>query len=140
MHVRRTRGGIARRIASGLSLAVGGWLLGATVALAHGGSDNGKAVDVPADGRVTVVGKEFQYSPNAIRVEKGQQVTIVFRNEGALSHNLTIPKLAVRTDTIQSGATDTIEFTAKEAGTYAFWCTVPGHKQAGMTGEVSVNK
>jgi uncharacterized cupredoxin-like copper-binding protein len=95
-------------------------------------------VEVPASGKVTVIAKEFKFLPSAIQLRKGQRVTIVFKNEGRLSHSLTIPDLGLRTDTIQSGAQATIEFTAKEAGRHAFWCTVPGHKQAGMAGEVAV--
>lgn len=127
-----------RGAAMGVALAITSLLFSAPVALAHGHSDNGEAVGVPDNARITVVGNEFQFSPHAIHVEKGQQVTVVFRNEGALSHNLTIPNLRVHTETVQSGGTDTIEFTAKKAGTYPFFCSVPGHKQAGMTGEVNV--
>lgn len=97
-----------------------------------------QAVTVQASGRVTVVGKEFQFIPNVIRIERGQAVTIVFKDEGALSHNLTIPGLHVRTPTIQSGAQATLHFIAKEAGTFPFWCTVPGHKEAGMRGTVVI--
>jgi uncharacterized cupredoxin-like copper-binding protein len=96
--------------------------------------------EVPASGKITVVAKEFKFSPGAIQVKKGQHVTIVFKNEGRLSHNLTIPDLGLHTSTIQSGAQATIEFTAKQTGTHAFWCAVPGHKQAGMIGKVDVVK
>lgn len=99
-----------------------------------------KAAKVPESGRIVVVGKEFQFMPDAIRVEKGQEVTVVFRNEGQLSHNLTIPDLGLNTATIQTGAQDTLHFTAKEAGAYPFWCTVPGHKEAGMKGKVDVSQ
>jgi uncharacterized cupredoxin-like copper-binding protein len=97
-------------------------------------------VEVPASGKITVVGKEFKFLPSAIRVEKGQHVIIVFKNEGRLSHNLTIPDLGLHTATIQSGAQATIEFTAKQTRTHAFWCAVPGHKQAGMIGKINVVK
>lgn len=100
----------------------------------------GPPVEVPASGKVTVIAKEFTFLPSAIQVRKGQHVTIVFKNEGRLSHSLAIPDLGRRTDTIQSGSQATIEFTAKEAGRHAFWCTVPGHKQAGMVGEVDIIK
>lgn len=98
----------------------------------------GPPVAVPASGTITVIGREFKFLPNAIRVRKGQHVTIVFRNGGRLSHNLTIPDLGLRTPTIQGGTQATIEFTAKETGSHAFWCAVSGHKQAGMLGEVDI--
>ncbi|WP_018719139.1 cupredoxin domain-containing protein [Arhodomonas aquaeolei] len=135
MHARQTRLPVTT---SRVALVMGVLFLGTNVATAHGDGHKGTVMDVPESGHITVVGKEFQYSPSRIHVEKGQHVTLVFKNAGALSHNLTIPKLGLKTETIQGGATDTIEFTAKKAATYPFWCTVPGHKQAGMTGGVEV--
>lgn len=37
-----------------------------------------------------------------------------------------------------AGETRSITFTPTEAGTYEFVCTVPGHKEAGMTGTLIV--
>lgn len=101
-------------------------------------AQSGKVADVLKSGTVTVIGKEFKFVPNMIRVKAGEHVTIVFKDEGRLSHNLTIPDLGAHTPTIQSGAQATLRFTAQKAGTYPFWCTVPGHKEAGMRGEVRV--
>lgn len=133
---RRSCAGSGR--AAALSLVV---LLATPVASAHGPrAASASPADVPASGRIVVVGTEFMFSPDAIRVNQGQEVTIVFRNEGRLSHNLTIRELGVHTDTIQSGAQDTVHFVARQTGTYPFWCTVPGHKEAGMTGTMKVTE
>ncbi|RJQ12378.1 MAG: hypothetical protein C4558_01875 [Dehalococcoidia bacterium] len=37
-----------------------------------------------------------------------------------------------------AGQVATIEFTPTEAGTYVFYCTVPGHREAGMEGKLVV--
>jgi uncharacterized cupredoxin-like copper-binding protein len=37
-----------------------------------------------------------------------------------------------------NGQTNQLEFTPTAAGTYEFWCTVPGHKEAGMIGKLIV--
>lgn len=123
---------------SGLLLVT---LIGLLSAAAHGSDvSSGQIVDVPASGKITVIGKEFKFIPDAIRVKKGQHVTIVFKNKGHVSHSLTIPDLGLHTPTIQSGSRATISFTAKDTGVHGFWCTVPGHKQAGMKGEVDIVK
>lgn len=38
----------------------------------------------------------------------------------------------------EAGHAATIEFTPTEAGTYVFYCTVPGHRVAGMEGKLVV--
>jgi uncharacterized cupredoxin-like copper-binding protein len=37
------------------------------------------------------------------------------------------------------GQSATLDFTPSKPGTYEFWCTVPGHKEAGMRGTLVVN-
>jgi nitrite reductase (NO-forming) len=87
---------------------------------------------------ITVSGTEFAFSPSTIIVKAGEQVKINFKNEGGASHNLIIEGLEAKTGTIGSGQTDTIEFTAPVSGTYTFFCSVPGHRAAGMEGSLKV--
>jgi len=132
----QVRPGIASTLAV-LAMLAGGTAI-VRPAWAHDQSSAEDAVAVPDSGRITVTANEFAFEPSAIRARAGQHVTVVFRNEGALSHNLTIPSLDVHTATVQTGSSDRITFTAPESGTYRFWCTVPGHKEAGMVGHVDV--
>jgi uncharacterized cupredoxin-like copper-binding protein len=39
---------------------------------------------------------------------------------------------------IEAGQESTLEFKATQAGTYTFYCTVAGHKEAGMMGKLIV--
>jgi len=55
-----------------------------------------------------------------------------------MSHNLHIPTLGVQTETIGPGRRVTVRFTPESAGTFRFLCEVPGHEEAGMTGEITV--
>jgi len=86
----------------------------------------------------TVVGTEFSFSPSSISVSAGERVKIIFKNEGKAPHNLVIQGLGIGTRTIGGGQTDTIEFTAPSSGTYTFYCSVPGHRSAGMEGKLEV--
>ncbi|MDA0302102.1 MAG: plastocyanin/azurin family copper-binding protein [Chloroflexi bacterium] len=38
----------------------------------------------------------------------------------------------------EAGRVAEIEFTPTQAGTYVFYCTVPGHREAGMEGKLIV--
>jgi len=94
----------------------------------------------PASGatEVNVVGTEFSFSPASISVKAGKKVKITFKNNGRAPHNLTLEGLGIGTKTIGGGQIDVIEFTAPSSGTYAFFCSVPGHRAAGMEGSLKV--
>jgi len=94
----------------------------------------------PASGatEINVVGTEFSFNPASISVKAGEKVKITFRNNGQAPHNLVVEGLGIGTKTIGRGQTDTIEFTAAKAGTYTFFCSVPGHRAAGMEGNLKV--
>lgn len=66
--------------------------------------------------------------------------TIEFDNPSATGHNVEIEDASGAevggTDTISSGKTST---TADlQPGTYTFFCSVPGHREAGMEGTITV--
>jgi uncharacterized cupredoxin-like copper-binding protein len=87
---------------------------------------------------ITVIGADFSFNPSEIRVKALEKVKIIFQNKGDASHNLTIEGLGISTKTISSGKTDAIEFVSPASGTYNFFCSIPGHKTAGMTGSLIV--
>lgn len=80
----------------------------------------------------------YQFQPAQIEVPVGSEVVLTLKNTAVTGHNLRIPRLGVMTKTISQGESDTVRFTLEKAGTYAFRCEVPGHAQAGMTGEIKV--
>jgi plastocyanin len=72
---------------------------------------------------------------------KAGKVSIAFTNMSPLAHNLTVEssagKIVGATPTFQD-ATKMLTLTLK-AGTYKFFCSVPGHRQAGMEGTLTVS-
>lgn len=86
----------------------------------------------------TISGTEYSFSPSSITISAGDQVTISFKNTGRALHNLVVSQLGIGTRTIGAGQTDTIEFTAPASGTYTFFCSVSGHRAAGMEGSLKV--
>lgn len=102
------------------------------------GTSAPEEVPISAVREVLVIGTEFAFSPSTITVQAGEQVKINFQNGGSAPHNLVIEDLGVKTRTIGGGQTDTIEFTAPVSGTYTIFCSIPGHKAAGMEGSLLV--
>ena len=87
-------------------------------------------------------------SPNALKfsvtklsVAKPGKVTIVMSNPSSIPHDIALKggglKKAVVGKTVTKGGTSTISTTLKK-GTYTFYCSVPGHEQAGMKGTLTV--
>jgi len=88
----------------------------------------------------TVSGSEFSFSPRTLRVAKGDMVRINFVNSGMTAHTFTVSGLGVDTGLIQPGSSKSIEFTTpNQNSTFTSFCSVPGHKEAGMSGTIIVN-
>lgn len=87
---------------------------------------------------ITVTAKEFSFSPATITVNKGDNVVVTFKNSGTISHNLTIGDLNLATNTIAPGQSATLTFVATQPGTFAFYCSVDGHRDMGMQGTLEV--
>ncbi len=88
---------------------------------------------------VTITGSEFKYDPNTISAQVGQPVTVVYKNIGQYPHNFVINELGVKSPTIGPGQTETFSFTPDKSGTFSFYCSLPGHRDKGMEGTISVN-
>jgi plastocyanin len=83
---------------------------------------------------------QLKFSTNSLSAKAGK-VTISFTNKSPVAHNLTIQqgtsgKVIGATPTF-SGATKTLTVNLKP-GTYTFYCSVPGHRAAGMQGTLIV--
>ena len=80
----------------------------------------------------------LSYNTKQISAKAGS-VTINFTNAAPLEHNVTIAegsKVLGATPTFIGGSR-TLTLTLKP-GTYTFYCSVPGHRQSGMEGTLSV--
>lgn len=83
-----------------------------------------------------ITGGSFYFTPNEIRVKQGDKVKIIFTNVGGM-HNLILDEFNVNTKTINTGESDTVEFTADKKGTFEFYCGV-GKGYHRMMGQIGV--
>ncbi|MGZ8667352.1 MAG: plastocyanin/azurin family copper-binding protein [Solirubrobacterales bacterium] len=81
---------------------------------------------------------ELLYDTKKLSSKPGK-VAIDFENPAQIEHDVAIAKgkeVLGKTDLIAQGKTSTtVEL---PAGTYTFFCTVPGHREAGMVGALQV--
>lgn len=101
---------------------------------AGGGAQGGSTVEfeAPAEGGL-------EYTTDEASAEAGK-VTIEFNNPQSIPHDVAIEsadgELVGKTDVITE-AEDSATVNLEE-GEYTFYCTVPGHREAGMEGTLTV--
>jgi uncharacterized cupredoxin-like copper-binding protein/glucose/arabinose dehydrogenase len=80
---------------------------------------------------------DISFMPNAITIPANTPVEVALTNSGAAPHNFNIDALSVHSQTLSSGQSETVTINAAP-GTYEYYCNIPGHKQAGMVGTLTV--
>ena len=101
-----------------------------TTAEATGGGGGGETVDISE--------VEFAIEPKEVTTQAGE-VTFAITNDGSAPHNLEVEGNGIEevSDTIEGGQkTDlTVQL---EPGEYEMYCAIPGHREQGMEGTVTV--
>ena len=110
-------------------------LLAAVLVLAACGSD--ASAGAPDGDELRIVSGEMFFEPTQLTAQTGT-VEITLVNEGATRHDLVIEELGDLEVVPLVDAGDTVSGSvALEAGTYTFYCSVPGHRGAGMEGTLT---
>lgn len=72
-----------------------------------------------------------------LKARKGERVRITIVNGELMTHDIALEKGKVKSNVlVEKGTKASIVFVAKESDTY--FCTIPGHRQAGMVGKFEV--
>jgi plastocyanin len=90
----------------------------------------------PADRTVAVQGKAVRFDPETITAKVGETVAVVFTAVDA-EHDFRIDELAVHAHA-KKGASATTTVKVDRPTTYRYYCSVSGHLQAGMKGQLVV--
>lgn len=105
--------------------------------MGHDGMGHGANTPV-ADGarRIEVTARSFEFEPAEITVQAGEDIAIVLSSKDLL-HDFTVDELGTH---VAADAKKTSEggLRADKPGRYTFYCTVEGHRAAGMEGTLVV--
>lgn len=99
---------------------------------AHAGSGSGRTLFLKADKTA------LKFDKTILKAEAGR-VTIVMSNPAPMPHNVAVKGHGVKMlgKVVFAGGRSVLTVTLKR-GTYEFYCSVPGHEQAGMKGTLVV--
>lgn len=125
--------------ASGLPLSVG--LRGA------GAADTTTTTTVPGattpaalgPTKIPVSARSFKFTPSKLTIASGQRVTIALKSTDVL-HDFVVNGPGVANKkivTVRGGKSATGKLVLPKAGTYQFYCSIPGHRAAGMRGTIT---
>lgn len=100
------------------------------------------AVDDAPRATIRIKANEFKFQPTALSMRAGEATRIELKNDGAVEHALIVSAPDGRGDWIHlhamAGGADAGTFRINEPGRYPVLCTVQGHTEAGMVGELVV--
>ena len=148
---------------SSLMTAAAFFLGMATFAAAHEGEHF--SAGVPGNPKkpartVTVVMSDdngMKFTPDHLDVKKGEQVHFIIQNKGALKHEFMLASVAdndkhaklmqkypdmehddPNAKSVDPGKSADILWRFSKSGTFEFACLIPGHREAGMHGTITV--
>ena len=86
---------------------------------------------------LSVEARDLSFSPKALEVPAGQPFELTLHNGGRITHNVTIDSPGVQL-VVPAGRTGSTVVEGLAPGTYPFYCSVSGHREAGMSGTLTV--
>ena len=103
----------------------------------RGGTSHGTNAPVTPDARESLVtAKSLSFSPKEITMKAGEDVTIALTSDD-IFHDFAVQGQGHIVGA-KGGQTANGGLRIDEPGTYKFWCSVPGHRAAGMEGTIVV--
>lgn len=105
---------------------------------ACGGDDDGDDGDVAnGNGSVTIETPGMEFDPDQITASAGEELEITLDNTDGQLHNFTLDEADFAIEAA-AGESETGTLTVPDAGEYTFYCSVPGHRESGQEGTLTV--
>lgn len=100
-----------------------------------GGSIGGSVAE--ATTTTTVEARDTKFGTTALAATTGETLGIVLINRDSIPHSFDVDALNVSVQ-MPANSTTVAAIAPTAAGTLEFYCAVPGHKEAGMVGTITV--
>lgn len=84
---------------------------------------------------IEIESRAFFFKPDVFEVKAGEKVTVSVKSFG--DHTFVIDELGVNVKT-PDGQVTKVEFTPTKKGVYRYYCSLPGHREAGQVGTLVV--
>jgi nitrite reductase (NO-forming) len=110
-------------------------LLTSATALTGGCVAETVRADAPTDADAVVVADDLYYEPAQLEVRAGEPTVVHLTNEGGIVHDLVLD--GWESGHVRPGEAVTVTLPALSTSTVA-WCSLPGHRDAGMELELVV--
>ncbi len=88
----------------------------------------------PAPTTVAVELTDMVFRPDTVEIPAERPITLELRNTGGLEHDWSVDELALSPN-VRPGQSLVVELSAP-AGVYQVYCSLPGHREAGMVGQL----
>ncbi len=88
------------------------------------------------DQRLQLGSQNYSFSPTTLVLQKGKRVILTIQNTGA--HSFSVDELGIRK--YLGPGENTVIFTPLEAGSFEYYCSLPGHRERGMFGTMIVQE
>ena len=101
------------------------------------------AGSVQGERTITMEASSFKFTPNNIKANQGDEITIKITNISDAGHDFTIKDpqgQIIQSVDLPSKQTVGIRIKLSEAGEYDFYCDKPLHSSFGMKGQIEVVK
>ncbi|MFZ6003010.1 MAG: multicopper oxidase domain-containing protein [Actinomycetota bacterium] len=115
-------------------------MVGAVVAIGMGwraiDESDGGSGSTSAGGQAKVSLTEFSVSAASV----GEGGSLLVTNDGSVAHNLVVEGSELKTADLAAGDEEVLELGDLATGTYAMYCAIAGHREAGMEAELTVTE
>ena len=117
----------------GMRMGPGGDMHAPTVFTLRSGVAEGRMVYLGVGGDI-----DGKVNPTLV-VHEGETIQVNLINGEGAEHDIVLDQYAARSaHVVGKGASSTLAFNADKTGDFAYYCSIPGHREAGMAGRVQV--